>query len=123
MPEIDAVLTAFLALAGIEDSEKERWRGLCSAALSDLTRHLKEDCDPSLHQDRLTQGAASIAFYQYCLLQSATDCHTLKAGELSLSKDGKASAQAAAAIRQEILSSLQDLVDYSPKILFEVSSC
>ena len=38
MSEVDAVLTAFLSLAGLDEGEKERWRGLCASAWDGLLR-------------------------------------------------------------------------------------
>ena len=43
MSEVDAVLTAFLSLAGLDEGEKERWRGLCASAWNDLLAHLREE--------------------------------------------------------------------------------
>lgn len=120
MPEVDAVLTAFLSLSGLGEGEREQWRSLCAAALHDLTSRLREGIDPSQQGERLTQGAAALAYYKYALLEAAVGCHSLKAGELSLSCDGNGLVKAAAAIRDDALLSLIDLVDVSPKVLFEV---
>lgn len=69
MSEVDAVLTAFLSLAGLDEGEKERWRGLCASAWNDLLAHLREGISPSQQGERLTQGAAAIAYYKYALLR------------------------------------------------------
>ena len=68
----------------------------------------------------LTQGAAAIAYYKYALLEAAVGCHSLKAGELSVSCDGDGLLRAAGAIRDDAILSLADLADFSPKVLFEV---
>ena len=47
-------------------------------------------------------------------------CHSLKAGELSVSCDGGGLLRAAGAIRDDAILSLADLADFSPKVLFEV---
>ena len=47
-------------------------------------------------------------------------CHSLKAGELSVSCDGDGLLRAAGAIRDDAILSLADLADFSPKVLFEV---
>ena len=120
MSEVDAVLTAFLSLAGLDEGEKERWQGLCASAWNDLLAHLREGISPSQQGERLTQGAAAIAYYKYALLEAAVGCHSLKAGELSVSCDGDGLLRAAGAIRDDAILSLADLADFSPKVLFEV---
>lgn len=99
----------FALFAGLTPEEAAPWEILCRGAMTSLHGRLRPtvDAEDPATAERLVLAAASIAYYQYCLLQAGQGVHSLKVGDVQLT-EGDGGVAHAAQLQRNFLEAVSD---------------
>ena len=104
------MIRAFGLFTGLSDEAAADWHTLLADTAAGLDRRIRNRDRLESDRDRLSYAAAALAFYRYRQLTDVRDGGlTVKAGEVSTRREG--GGQLAAAVREEALASISDLLD------------
>lgn len=112
--EEQEVLRLFGLFTGLSEEEAAGWAVLCRSTIAELTGRLRPGVDPAsdANRERLSAAAAAMAAYRYRLLGAGQTPDSLKVGEITLTSGGSSGGiGAAAALQQEYLAEVRELVD------------
>ena len=112
--EEQEVLRLFGLFTGLSEEEAAGWAVLCRSTIAELTGRLRPGVDPAsdANRERLSAAAAAMAAYRYRLLGAGQTPDSLKVGEITLTSGGSSGGiGAAAALQQEYLAAVRELVD------------
>lgn len=105
-------LQRLTALLGVDEQEAARLLPVCSAAAAELTAKLKcgakDRCD-----ERLIAAAAALAYYRTVAMRCANDgaVSSFRAGDVAVSTSSSDLLKLAAAIRDDALACVADLLE------------
>ena len=104
--EEQEVLRLFGLFTGLSEEEAAGWAVLCRSTIAELTGRLRPGVDPA------SDATAAMAAYRYRLLGAGQTPDSLKVGEITLTSGGSSGGiGAAAALQQEYLAAVRELVD------------
>lgn len=111
MIDVSLVTERFLLIASLSQAD-EIIQSVCQTSANKIQSLLREDADDT--DDRLINAAACDAFYQWTLINRATDTDALKsfrAGDITVEGDLEGVTETALRLRNEAFGTLADLLD------------
>lgn len=110
MIDISSVTERFLLISDLSQTD-EKISALCRASTDRIQSILSENADED--DDRVINAAACDAFYQWTLIERATDGDYIKsfrAGDITVESDGKELTDAAMKLKKEAFDALAGLI-------------
>ncbi len=85
---LNEVINRFTLVSGLEDAEVSKWSVLCSDAMQELSAQLLPDAEKKEGASlRLSNCAGVLAYYKYCLYNTADRVRSFTAGSVSVNID------------------------------------
>lgn len=119
--DLSQVFDRFMLITGLDFSEASPYMVLCSEALADISRRLKKGVDTSKQGDRLAAAAASLAYYKYALMSSASQgTASFSAAGVKISPNSEKSTLLAKHVRDDALADIADLLEDTEFVVRQV---
>ena len=109
------VLLQFCTLAGIDESEAEKYFDICCASGTKVEKHIKPGENPN--DRRLIYAAAALAYYQFSLIKASggiSDAQSVTVGDITVSRGSGSvseSCKHAKELYEDAMASAADLME------------
>lgn len=105
------VTDRFLMLSGLSEADLQRWQPLCHDSLEYVESRLKDKNVLKENVCRISSAAAALAYYSYCLTQSASSQpKRFKAGDIEIEQDYSSYVEAAKSLWLGEKEKISDLI-------------
>lgn len=100
----------FALLTELSEKECEQWKPLVMSCVQDLEYRLLFDADLGSNASLLADAAAADAFYRYCMIEASRGMKDQTVGSVTVRKDLRSQADAAAAFRLDSFARIRHLI-------------
>ncbi len=108
--DILLVLESFILVSGLTREEAERWLPLCHWAVASIYGRLRPEADVIANQTALCYAAGTMAYYKFVLREVAQSNRSqFSVGDVSLTEDHAETMEAAKALYEDALRSVEHL--------------